>query len=519
MPLTHVCVWEPKIGYRRITIEEASVMYPYEVSARSGHFKCELCRQNIGFSKARIDTGTRYFFHSSAAQDKSCEDRQAQLAKEDKQQIKSLNCHTMPIRLSIDGSAFSIQLGFFYFPNADDHCSKIRIANEAHQLYEYSSERIERIGITYLNVGTVPSRNYWIEYINADDELKKYWPNKVQGINPSGTFFDCESGRMLYSESKADPSKQYYLLLRNRLYCNSYGDVEATEISRVQISPIQTWYLYKIRIKKFSKSAAEFFFKYSIFLVEKPTKFYPIWPLYIKDPYFIYHNSEKFYFYLCGDDAELRSYPATVSLQGTQDGKLYKLYTREREQLVSLGKFGTLNFTYLVKQSLKREVPFPTVKISDQSGNVLTEEVYTKLPRFKLISISCQYDGKAVVRKDNQIEHIYKISSDQELIIDELTFGTEIYIYQGCDIIRSICFEKSKVNVNISELDNAFVKRLMACSGVMIPTPHAIGTLMDKYGTYPETKQWIYTTMRQGQISRKAFQLLKSNILCQHEEG
>lgn len=62
MPLTHVCVWDSKIGYRRITVEKANELYPYEVSARGSQFVCELCAQNVGFSKARVDTGTRYFF-------------------------------------------------------------------------------------------------------------------------------------------------------------------------------------------------------------------------------------------------------------------------------------------------------------------------------------------------------------------------------------------------------------------------------------------------------------------------
>lgn len=74
MPLTHVCVWDSKIGYRRITVEKANELYPYEVSARGSQFVCELCAQNVGFSKARVDTGTRYFFHSSAEQNKECED-------------------------------------------------------------------------------------------------------------------------------------------------------------------------------------------------------------------------------------------------------------------------------------------------------------------------------------------------------------------------------------------------------------------------------------------------------------
>lgn len=50
MPLTHVCVWDSKIGYRRVTVEEACEMYPYGASARIGHFVCELCAHKMFYS-------------------------------------------------------------------------------------------------------------------------------------------------------------------------------------------------------------------------------------------------------------------------------------------------------------------------------------------------------------------------------------------------------------------------------------------------------------------------------------
>ena len=128
MPLTHVCVWDSKIGYRRITVEKANELYPYEVSARGSQFVCELCAQNVGFSKARVDTGTRYFFHSSAEQNKECEDRQIQLSQSGTQRLVSLNSHVMPLRLVVTGAMFSLQLGFFYPPDNKAHCDKIKIA-------------------------------------------------------------------------------------------------------------------------------------------------------------------------------------------------------------------------------------------------------------------------------------------------------------------------------------------------------------------------------------------------------
>ena len=247
-------------------------------------------------------------------------------------------------------------------------------------------------------------------------------------------------------------------------------------------------------------------------MTEKPTKFYPIWPAYIQDPYFIYHNSAEFYFYLCGDDAELKSYPATANVLGTQDGKLYKLYTREREQLISLGKSGALGFSYLVKQPLRKKAPLPTIIISDHSGNTLNEESYAKLPKLKCISVSCPYDGKAVVQRNGKTEYIYKLSGEEHLTIDGLSFGTEIHFYQGCDYIRSIRFEQETVNMDVMLLDAVLVKKLSSCSGPMIPVTHAVGSFVSKFSKYPQTQKWLCKALRRGEISRTALNLLRKTI-------
>lgn len=40
MPLSHVCVWDADIGYKRISLESACKMYPNGASAKSGYFVC-----------------------------------------------------------------------------------------------------------------------------------------------------------------------------------------------------------------------------------------------------------------------------------------------------------------------------------------------------------------------------------------------------------------------------------------------------------------------------------------------
>lgn len=506
MALTHVCIWDSKIGFRRTTIGEALEMYPYGTTAKSGHFACELCAQNVLLTKP--GKNSQHFRHDPASPNKECDERQASFDPTYGRSIRSLNSHVMPLRLVVNETDFSLQLGFFYPPDANAHCDRIKIAGDSHQTYEYSFERIERIGTTYLNVGSTPSRVYGIEYVNANMALKRFWSNKVRGINPTGSFFDGRTGQILQSGGKAYSENFYYLLQRGPLYSLSI-DIEVTEIARLQTTTFSSWYLYKIHIKKFSKWSAKFFLKYAIFLTEKPTKFYPIWPAYIAAPYFIYHNSSECYFYLCGDDAELKAYPAATNTLTAQDRRLYKLYTREKEQLVSFGKSGALGFSYLIRRPLNKKAQPPTITISDYDGNTLVEASYTKIPKKRQISVSSLYDGRAIIRKDGKTILICRLPAMQTLEIDNISFGTEILFYQGCDCVKILRFERSNSHFNSSEIDKKLFHMLNACRGPSIPVPHTIGIFALQHSDYPKTVQWIRKTLRCGEICRDAYQILK----------
>lgn len=511
MPLTHVCIWDPQVGYRRITVDEACRLYPYGVSASSGHFVCELCAQNVLLTAPGANI--RHFRHDPASPNKKCDERQASFDPTyGRRRLQSFNSHAMPLRIAVRGNGFVLQLGFFWPPDARAHCKKIKIAGDSGQLYEYSFERIEHAGTTYLDVGGVPSKRYQLDYINANNELNRYWAGEAQGVPSRGAFFDGGSGRMIQLGGRAYSGNAYYLLQRGMLYGGECRDIEADQIACVQAGAASPWYLYRIRVRQFSENAAKFFLKRSIFLTEKPTKFYPLWPPYVKDSYFIYHNNSEFYFYLCGDDAEMKAYPATAETSAVQDGRLYKLYTGGREQLVSLGKSGALGFSYLIKGPLNKKAPLPPVTVSDQSGKELEGETCSRLPKGKLISVSCRYDGKAVVRRRGKIDHVYRLCGGQDLILDGLLMDMEIEFYQGCDRVRTIRFQREKAGGDAMAEDQALVKRLNACGGPMVPVSHAAGAMAGKYASHPRTRQWLYRALRQGKISREALRLLEDNI-------
>ena len=484
-------------------------MYPFGVSARGGPFVCQLCAANVLFTAP--GAYVQHFRHDPSAPNKECDDRQEYFDPTYGRYLGGLNSGTIPLHIRVQNGSFTLELGFFRPPEHKAHCDKIRIIKDKHPIQEYNFERIGEYGTTYLSVGSIPGQTYRMEYINANMELKRFWPDKASGVSPSGTLFNKRTGRILQPGGKSYYENTYYLLQRNPLYLVP-RDIEATEYARVKEDPFNTWYLYQIQAKRFSESAAKFFLKYSVFLTGKPTKFYPVWPPYAKEPYFLHHNASEFYFYLTGDDAELKAYPASASAIGSEDGKLYKLYARNREQLVSIGKSGALGFSYLIKQPLNKRASSPKIQITDPEGNVLEEEVYSKLPKSKYISVSSQFDGRAEIRKNGKLVYIYRLSAELDTVIDGLSFGTEIRFYQSQDRVRQIAFEQETNEFDVLALDAELVKKLKACTGPMVPVTHAMGAVIQKFDGWPKTKRWLYKVLREGHIPRKALHILMGGI-------
>ncbi len=509
MALTHVCIWESGVGYRRVGIDEACRMYPYGASARSGCFVCELCAANVLLTAPGANV--QHFRHDPAAPNKKCDERQAYFDPSYGRKIHGLNSHVMPLRIVLTPFDFQFQIGFFFPKSESIFCDQIIVADYAHNQFTFSFERIENSGTTYLDVGTVPSKEYVITYKNPSASLKKYWTDRVDGIRSGGSFIDKVSGTILQSGSKAYAWNTYYLLKQSPIYSPS-ADVDVVEICRRQEAPCVTWYLYQVQVKSFSAEAARFFLRYSIFLTDRPTKFYPVWPPYKQDAYFIYHNSDKVYFYLCGDDAELKSFPKTTGVHSTKDGRLYRLDAKDREQLVSFGKGGALGFSYLIKQPLRTTSLLPTVSIKDASGNLLDSSEYSSLPKSKFVTISCVYDGRVIIYKNNRAIHIYKLPANENITVDALSMGMSLQVFVGNDSIRILSFVKKQEGGNYEEKDSALFSQLTTCTGNTVAVPHSFANLASKYKNYPKVQKWLYRSIKAGQMPYSAYRMLLTHI-------
>lgn len=511
MPLTHIYYWEPKVGYRPITVEEADRLYDHGETVpadRTSRFVCGLCAQHVGFSKRRKGTGTRHFYHSKGEDDKECEDRSEAYFKVP----VGYNCHPMPMRIKVHHGSYLLELGFFHAPSSDTggpRCQRIRITGENSQEFVHSFERISSEGITYLNVGNIPSSVYRLAYDHPSPNLNRYWPSTTSGINPKGSFFECFSGKMLHAGGKAYPYRDYFFLQRHPM-SPALNGITYTEIAQIRAGYV--WHLYKIRVHDFSVSVAHFFLERSIFLTEKPVSFYPVWPPYVEDPYFLYHNDPTMYFYMQGGEAELNTYPASISprFEGLNEGKLYRIHAASKEQLLSLGQSGAIGFSYLTKKELDMAAALPQVQIKSIDGKLMEQDVLNRLPKGNQITLQAPFDGKMIVLRNDHVQEIRHIAATQMLTVDGLSFGSEIQIFQSCDLIRTLRFEKTQQNTDYAELDWQLVNGLRSCKGTMMPVSHSNGASAKQLSHLPLCRQWLYQSIRQGEISADAIKLLAS---------
>lgn len=125
MPLSHVCVWDADIGYKRISLESACKMYPNGASAKSGYFVCELCAQNVLLTAPGVNV--RHFRHDPSSPNKECDERQAHFDPLYGRRLRNLNSHLMPLRITVAKESFALQMGFFCPPDSEARCDKIRI--------------------------------------------------------------------------------------------------------------------------------------------------------------------------------------------------------------------------------------------------------------------------------------------------------------------------------------------------------------------------------------------------------
>lgn len=497
MALTNVVMWTDK-GWKSVTRDEAIRIFPDDkVSANSGIFMCRLCKKYVTLTAPGIYA--RCFKHSRGDVDKECDDRALSSP------IQNFELHTFipPMRIKIYNSqSYTLEIGFILPPDIKNNRGSIIIKNGnlSTSEFKYDISRLSYDTLTYLQLGSVPAEKYTIAVLESSLSL----PPIVDGIKKSGALFDYYTRKKLPDDADVVVNHDYYFLTTKKLYVSS-------GIIANQICIMNGWYIYKIRAKVFNRSNADFFFNYGYLLTEKQASLTFLWPEYILSPYVIKHKADKINLYIQGDSIIPKIYPTGNILCckycDSDNGVAVTVECNARQQLLSAGRTKVLRYTYLWKDNLDACIEPSIVKITDIKGVEVIAGENNRLPEKGILQITPQFDGYIEIVKDGWIIEKRRINANVISEIDRIQFGITINIYQGLECVWAVSYVRQKKLV--SDNEEELLQQLQSAGGKMIPISHLFGVVVKKYNGYPLVQKWIYSQIRNGCISERAYKLIR----------
>ena len=510
MSLDNVYYWE-KDGWKKITAEEFAKNHSnLKVSAKGKIFWCEMCGQFV--TLANGDKNKPHFRHSSSELKKICADRSKNFDKED--WFKSLKpSQNLPLRICVEQNNFTFQVGLIKLPRQlFDRVKNCRIkisSNRKNLNYNGLSDVLLEEKMTWIDVKNILAETYFLTLEPEISEVNFYWSEKIQGINPEGTLFNAKTGRKILYDADIKIHTKYYLLSTRKV--KTPKSVTKKFVMCKNISDVN-WVLYEIEATQLSEEAAKFFLNYHCRLTANPISIIPLYPMYTQENDIIHCDVAKMFFYFSGN-AKIRFFPfaGNFCLSKEKNFKIIASELNERAQMIAAGRSEILQYAYIWQDLPTNEMELPKVEVTDTKDKIISDGVAHILPKGSRLQVTAQFDGK-IIRSVNDIvkEKIF-FKATEIFDVKDITFGTEIKIFQGFDCVWKISYQREEKG--ISETDTELLLKLERGRGKKIPIPHAWGSLTDKLKNYPKVKDWLYKGIRCGFVSEEAYLLFRQFIL------
>ncbi len=508
MALTHVCVWKDN-KWNSVSLEAAVKQYERGVSSKNSPFSCEICGQKVTLA---VGPKRKYFKHEvkSDIQDKECEDRSKQYETSGFGKIS----HNLPIRLNVKDNDFTFEMGFISLPvELDSNAAIIITANSKNGTaeYKYSAERLNENGTTYLSVGNYIAQEYTVKFENVNNIniIRKYWPEKIHGIDPVGTVFDRQTGKMLPRDADVCVDREYYILTMDpNLYVN--GVLVNKKAEKIE-NRFEKWFLYSVTAQKYLKSVAEFFMNYHCRLTENPAQIQMLWPAHSDISNFLYHNEKAnslVFIHISGNVKNIKTDPQRYTFDyELDDAKLISFRINDGIQYIAAGRIEVLRYCYLQKKERKSITELPNVSVVDLKGLQLTERVYDRLPYKNSVVVVPTVDGYLTVRKKGRIIYKTKLKSGERCEINNISFGQEISVYQGLDIVWKTEFKKIIAESVVDE--ELLLRNLKNCRGKNVKISHYVGSVAEYLQNMPKIKSWLHSKIKRGYIEEDALKMIR----------
>ncbi len=529
MALTHVLRWTDEHGYQKVTIAEAEKLYPYRVHAYSKLLVCGICGQGVTFTKGEIRE--RYFRHGEDSQDKECEDRSRNYGYGQSSLKLPERIQSLPLRLIKESGHWRLELGLLALQEAfvKKYAEKIIcISNAKGKTFRYSvAERLHPNCLTWLDAGIQPSEYFRLSFSDGSP-MPFFWPPQVKAMEII-TFFDAKTGRRLPFFPDVEVGREYIVAIHGRLDTMSCYDVKI-EFIRPTEHGWTGYSIYSVKATRFSREAGSFFVKLNANLKRKLPLIFPMWPVVIRTPHLIYHNTDELFLLLEGEDLTSRIYsskPLEKTVE-TQNARLVRFHCGLRKQLVSgdfdthhiqLGRYShTLRYDYFIRDSLSMKAELPEVTITDIKGNTLAGDSYKELKPGTRIYVQCEFDGEVWLENKNSPLPDRRILKGGTALEVELGLVQRLTVFQGLDRVRTIKLDcpdilpASTLQTETAWTDAQVCRRLRRMEGNEVEDPRAVAEFIRFFREWNSTYAWLRQRQVEGHIPAKTKEFLHSVI-------
>lgn len=532
MALTQVFKWTDKDGYLPVTTEEAAMEYPYTVSARSKLFICGICGQGVTFTAGQIVT--RHFRHDQAAQNKECEERSRSYGSSPSTSFTPQKIHTLPLRLVRQATPWQLELGLLALQdNVLSRCihQTLCIETDERKKYTYNlQDRLHPNKLAWLYAGDQPATYFQLSLSNGS--LPPLWPQRVDGLNDV-TLFDVKTGQRLPFFPDIEVGKEYYVFIRGSFNLKDFCSDVRVEYIRESIHGWHDCKIYKMKALRFGRESASFFIQFGAHLRQRASLIFPLWPAVLRTPHLIYHNAEKIFVFLYGDNVQFKSFPAGALTYIIKQEKAYlALFScGMRKQVVSgdfstpilhIGRFSqTLRYDYFIRQSFTQTAPLPIVTVKDAKGNELKEDAIEDVRPRTLLQVQGPFDGEVWVRSSSSpLTEKWTLRGGQPLNL-KVRSGQKLTIFQGLDCVRTITLghpeQEKQTSSGLSTAqadrlvgwtDTQLCRHLRRMSGDEIEAPRVLAQALHFFKGWRSVERWLRQKQGKGHLPRRALMFL-----------
>ncbi|GHU55275.1 hypothetical protein AGMMS49975_16860 [Clostridia bacterium] len=367
--------------------------------------------------------------------------------------------------------------------------------------YNIDSSRFSSERITYLSIGNDIYEKYGIV---CPIDIP-YWSPVVDGFNKNGTLFDYESGKRLPQNANVVVEKYYHLILREHFCLHHSNDVVVDKENS-----ISGYSIYKVQALKISKSASDFFMRFSCRLSDKPAILTLLYPFAVKSSHIITHTAERVWFHKTNGFVEVR--PKNYESNYNSDVFSVDSGFQQFQQIIYVSRFE--DNTSVLRYAMLRKVEtieYPTrmidFRVYDNHGISIEDGEYDGLPPNHELNFVAEFDGFARIYKDGVTINKVSVKAGEKAVVNVI-HGCKFHLYQGLDCIYEISFVHKKQETKLS--DDKLIVALKNFTGDYVNLTHSFGAIAERLTDFPKTTIWLRNQIKNGKIDRRAKLYLQS---------